>query len=114
MAKRKDSRKKSRHALNGETLRTAVTLAIKEKIFAHLRFHGNTSWGVIDLILLTVIWVWSGNTTLTGAFAEAQRWSMQVLGRAAVGTFQGLLKALVTWTGTLLPLIRKVLDQPDD
>jgi hypothetical protein len=93
MGKRKDSRKQSRYPVNGETLRAAVAWAMDAKIFAHLQFHGNTTWQAFDLVLLSVVWVWSGDATLTGAFADAHRWSMQVLGRAAVGTFQGLLSS---------------------
>ena len=109
MAKRKDSRKKPRHPVNGATLQAAVAWAIDAKIFAHLKVHGNTTWQFVDLILLAIVWVWSGDGRLTGAFAEAHRWSLQVLGRAAVGTFQGLLKALVTWTATVLPLVGQCL-----
>jgi hypothetical protein len=109
MAKRKDSRKrvpqKSEACLNGETLRAAVAWAVDRRIFAPLKVHGNTTWHVVDLILLTVVWVWSNDSTLTGAFVEAQRWSLDVLGRAAVATYQGLLKALVTWTASWLPLL---------
>jgi hypothetical protein len=111
MEKRTDSRKftgersKRKRPVNGEILRDAVAWAIDRRIFAHLKFHGNTSWQVVDLIVLAVVWVWSGDHRLTGAFAEACRWSMQVMGRAAVATFQGLLKALVTWTAQLLPLL---------
>lgn len=89
-AKRKDSRtatpKKPRRPLNGETLRAAVAWAIDQRIFASLRVHGNTTWQAVDLILLTIVWVWSGDATLTGAFAEARRWSLDVLGTAAVTT----------------------------
>ena len=109
MAKRKDSRKrvkpKTERPLNGETVRAAVSWAVDRQIFAHLKVHGNTAWQVVDLILLTVVWVWSNDATLTGAFLEAHRWSIDVLGRAAVGTYQGLLKALVTWTASWLPLL---------
>jgi Transposase DDE domain len=117
MAKRTDSRnfaRKKRNrklSINGKTLRDAVVWAIDRRILAHLKFHGNTSWQVADLIVLAVVWVWSGDTRLTGAFVEAHHWSMQVLGRAAVTTFQGLLKALVTWTAKLLPLIWERLHQ---
>jgi Transposase DDE domain len=106
MGKRRDSRKKGTEAelpVNGEALRAAVAWAVDQRIFAHLKVHGNTAWQVLDLILLTVVWVWSNATTLTGAFAEARRWSFDVLGSTAVGTYQGLLKALVTWTGSWLP-----------
>ena len=109
MVKRKDSRKsakkKRQRPLNGHTLRDAVSWAVDRKIFADLKIHGNTGWQVGDLILLAVIWVWSNDTTLTGAFVEAQRWSMDVLGRAAVHTYQGFIKALVHWTASWLPLL---------
>lgn len=110
MAKRKDSRtdtaaRKQKHPLNGETLRAAVAWAIDGRIFDDCAMHGNTKWRAADLIVLAVMWVWSGDATLTGAFGEAQRWSLQVLGRSAVGTYQGMIKALVTWTGEMLPRI---------
>jgi hypothetical protein len=109
MAKRTDSRKSgkrnSKQPINGETLRAAVAWAVDRQMFAHLPLHGNTQWQIVDLILLTVVWVWSNDLTLTGAFAEAQRWSLDVLGRVAVGTFQGLLKALVRWTASWLPVL---------
>lgn len=107
MAKRKDSRRghKKVTPINGETLRAAVVWAVDKKIFAQLKLHGNTAWKALDLILLTVVWVWSNDTKLTGAFTEAHRWSMDVLGRAALASYQGLLDALVTWTSTWLPLL---------
>jgi hypothetical protein len=111
MAKRTDSRKaacekdKRKLAVNGETLRVAVTWAVDAKIFTDLRFHGNTTWQVLDLVVLAVVWVWSDSPQLTGAFAEAHHWSIQVLGRAALTSYQGLLRALVTWTAKLLPLL---------
>src|SRR4051794_19015999 len=114
MAMRTDSRKttrRSKHAVNGETLRAAVVWSVDGQIFAHFKVHGNTAWQAIDLILLTVVWVWSNEATLTGAFAEAQRWSMDVLGRAAVDSYQGLIKALVTWTTSWLPLLWAHLHQ---
>lgn len=105
MAKRKDSHAQRRGAVNGETLRAAVAWAIDEKVCADLPLHGNTSWQASDLVLLALVWVWSDAATLTGAFAQAQTWCLQVLGRVAVGTFQGLLKALTIWTATLRPLL---------
>jgi Transposase DDE domain len=109
MAKRTDSRKrtkrKAERALNGETLRAAVAWAIDRQIFTHLKLHGNTTWQIVDLILLTIVWVWSNDSTLTGAFVEAKRWSLDVLGRVTIGTYQGLLKALGTWTTSWLPLL---------
>jgi Transposase DDE domain len=114
MVKRKDSQKtvkKTQRPINGETLREAVAWAVDRQIFAHLKVHGNTSWQIVDLILLTVVWMWSNHTCLTGAFVEARRWSIDVLGIAAVGTYQGLLKALVRWTAPWLPLLWSHLHQ---
>jgi hypothetical protein len=105
MAKRKDARKKIQQPMNGEALRAAVAWILDTKIFTNLRLHGNTSWLIDDLILLAVVWVWSDDSTLTKAFVEARHWMLQVVGRVAVDSYQGLLKALVTWTATLLPLI---------
>src|SRR5262249_29590849 len=48
---------------------------------------------------------WSNDATLTGAFTEARRWSIDVLGHAAMRSYQGLLSALLTWTSSLLPLL---------
>lgn len=114
MVKRKEARKtakKAKRPINGDTLRAAVAWAVDRRIFAELKLHGNTGWQIAELILLTVIWVWSNDSALTGAFVEAHRWSMDVLGRAAVHTYQGLLKALVTWTSSWLPLLWDQLHQ---
>jgi hypothetical protein len=103
MSKRKDAG--NRQQVNGETLRAAVGWIVDEGIFQHLKLHGNTKWLVTDLVVLAVFWVWSDHACLTGAFAEAHHWSMKMFGRSAVGSYQGLTGALVTWTGRLLPLL---------
>lgn len=95
----------SRQQVNGETLRTAVGWIVEKGIFKDLRIHGNTKWVFADLVVLAVLWVWSDHPCLTGAFAEAHRWSIKMLGRAAVGSYQGLTGALVTWTGRVLPVM---------
>jgi hypothetical protein len=90
-------------ALNGETLLAAVRWVVDERIFDRLTFHGNTSWKPFELVVLAVVWTWSGSRTLTGAFDEAHRWSRNVLSRAAVSTYQGLMGALVGSTARILP-----------
>lgn len=97
--------------LNGETLRAAVAWAIDREIFSGFKVHGNTVWRMAELVTLTVIWVWSDRKTLTGAFQEANRWTIDLLGRSILGTFQGMMGALTTWTARLLPLIRARLHQ---
>lgn len=99
------SREPSQRPVNGNTLRTAVTWIVNERSFQNLSWHGNTKWIVSDLIILAVLWVWSDSPTLTGAFAEARGWSLKMLGRVAIGSYQGLTGALMTATATLLPLL---------
>jgi len=106
MSKRKDSRPRpSARALNGETLLAAVRWIADAGIFDELKLHGNTGWKPVDLVILTVVWAWSDASALTGAFHEAHRWSLAVLSRAAIGTYQGLMGALVAWTERILPLL---------
>ena len=113
MAKRKDSRQGEKSEqepqLNGEMLKAAVSWIVDARVFNDLRKHGNTSWAAADLIVLAVLWVWSDKKTLSGAFDEAHHWSVKVLGDAAVSSYQGMIKALVTWTQTLLPLLSSQL-----
>jgi hypothetical protein len=106
MRKRKDSPAPGRtRELNGETLLAAVRWIVDAGIFDELKFHGNTGWKPVDLVILTVVWAWSESSTLTGAFQEAHRWSLKVLSRVALNTYQGLMGALVTWTEQILPLL---------
>lgn len=97
--------------LNGETLQAAVSWAIDREIFSGLKIHGNTVWQMAELVALAVIWVWSDQETLTGAFQEANRWTIDLLGRSVLGTFQGRMGALTTWTARVLPLIRARLHE---
>jgi hypothetical protein len=92
--------------LNGETLRAAVLRAVGRDLFAGLKRQGNTARAATDLVVRTVLWVWSDQKTLTGAFREVNRWTIDVLGRSVLGTDQRLLGALTTWTPRLLPIPR--------
>jgi hypothetical protein len=111
--RKKINRKKSAKTqlVNGRSLRAALAWAVDGKLFSALPFHGNTSWQITELILLAVLWVWSDNATLTGAFAEADRWVLGVLTRSVLGTYQGFMNALVRWTQPSLALLRSRLHQ---
>ena len=91
--------------INGETLGAAVTWILKGVSFPNLKLHGNTGWLVCDLIILAVLWVWSEDKTLTGAFTKAHGLSVKLLGHAAVSIYQGLTGALITHTAALLPVL---------
>jgi hypothetical protein len=107
MAHSTDPAARRPRSLQAATLLDALRWAITDDLFDSVARHGNVAWQAVDLAFLTLVWVFSDDKALTGAFAEARRWSMQVLGRAAVGTFQGLLKALTGYTDALLPLLRQ-------
>ncbi len=70
-----------------------------------MRTHGNTNWIAKELVMLAVLWVWSEKSQLTAAFGEATVWSQRLIGRAAVGSYQALTNALVTYGGQLVPLL---------
>jgi hypothetical protein len=88
-----------------DRLRKALNWVIDEKMFAKLARHGNTSWTASQLLFLTVLWVWSDKSTLTGAFEEAMHLSRTMLGQVALTTYQGLSGALISWSDRLLPCL---------
>ena len=104
MAKRKDSpttANKKAERFNGETLRAAVTWAVDVQIFAPLKRHGNTTWQVVDLILLAVAWVLSNGLTAS-PFGYSFHLAVTV---PIVGT--GIIWALAMGVvGGLLPALR--------
>lgn len=69
-------------------------------------FHGNTKWNPWNLVVLALLWAWSAQKYVTDAFEDASNQSRQLLGSVAVTTYQGLLKALVSWTPNLLGAVQ--------
>lgn len=88
-----------------ELLRRSLAWVVSEDIFKHLARHGNTSWLASRLVVLAVLWVWSDQSTLTGAFVDAKQLSMTMYGQVALSSFQGFIAALTTWSPQLLPLL---------
>lgn len=120
MSARKHSRKQARiHAIKpstssvnyGELLRRAIHWIVDERIFAKLPKHGNTSWNFSRLIALAVLWVWSDQSKLTDAFADARNLSMNIFGEVALRSYQGMTEALVNWSGRLIPMLWQHLHQ---
>jgi len=81
-----------------------------ERIFPTIPFHGNTKWTPTGLVWLALCWAWSEARHLTDAFAEAFGVAHR-MGGCTLSTYQGFMGALVRWTGTLLPLLRDVVQQ---
>lgn len=84
-------------------LRQALEWFARGDSFTDLRLHGNVGWAATQLIVLAVLWVWSDQGTLTGAFVHAQQLAETIFGKAAVGSYQGLTAALRSYGSQLLP-----------
>ena len=84
-------------------LRRAIQWVIDEKTFADVRRHGNISWQSSHLVLLAVLTAWSDGEQMTAAFEKAAKLSQRLFGVLAVRTFQGLMRALVTYGPQLIP-----------
>ena len=68
--------------INADLLHRALSWAICDKILDGVQRHGNTRWKAGSLVILAVLWVWSDDTTLTGAFAQARTVSLRMLARS--------------------------------
>ncbi|MCL4205696.1 MAG: transposase [Pirellulaceae bacterium] len=95
----------SKDSTQSSLLRRALEWILDDQMFADFRAHGNTKWMPRYLVALAVLTAWSDKPRLTDAFDKAKRLSLHMFGQVAVGTFQGMMRALATCTGSLLPLL---------
>jgi hypothetical protein len=72
-------------------------------MFADLPLHGNVSWIPHQLVTLAVLFAWSDAPKMTQCFGKAARLSQKLFGVLAVKTFQGMVRALVTYGPELIP-----------
>lgn len=79
-------------------------------IFADLGLHGNTNWTPAALVWLALCWGWAESKNVTDAF-EAALNQCRLMGVTPLGTYQGFMNALVTWTDRLLGLLWAILHQ---
>lgn len=110
-SKKRPSCRRSNSNDNAKQIRDAMNWLVTNKTFENLTFHGNTSWNPVDLIVLAQLWIWSASPKLTEAFEDARCQSLQLLGRSALSTYQGLAGALGTWTATFMPLLQARLHE---
>ena len=104
MARQSKSRR-VQEAVHLDFLREAMEWVVNDSVFADLKTHGNTNWTGKGLVMLAVLWVWSEKSQLTGAFKEAAVWARRLFGSVAVGSYQAMTNALVTYGGQLVPLL---------
>src|ERR1700737_4382933 len=82
-------------------LRRALDWSLKDCSFTDLRLHGNVGWQAIHLVALGVLWSWSDQATLTGAFEHARQLANEMFGLVPVTSYQGLTGAMRTYTEQL-------------
>jgi hypothetical protein len=106
-AKSRSSRKSQPAAqlCNVDLLQRALTWIVGRGIFDHLPQHGNASWRPGQLIVLAILWVWSDHSQLTAGYLEARQAALRFHVDLTLYTYQGFIRALVTWTERLRPLL---------
>lgn len=80
-------------------------------IFANMRMHGNTNWVPKCLVCLALCWAWSESRCLTDGYAEAVVCCRSMFTSFVLGTYQGFMGALTTWTATLMKILWPLLHQ---
>lgn len=92
-------------SIEADRLQRALDWCLTETIFDDLKLHGNAKWEAKFLIILAVLTAWGDQSRLTDSFAEAAKLSMNLYSVVAIHTYQGMMRALVTYAGQLLPIV---------
>jgi len=103
--KTESKRSESKGNRQSDLLRQAINWVLNDKMFANLQIHGNTKWTPKYLLALAALAAWSDGQRMTDAFDKAKKLSQIMFGQLAIHTFQGMMRALVTCTAQLLPLV---------
>lgn len=106
---KKSSSKPNQHAASsvdqGALLKRALTWIVQPNTFANMSLHGNVSWIPHQLVTLAVLFAWSDAPKMTECYEKAAKLSRKLFGFLAVETFQGMMRALVTYGPELIPLL---------
>lgn len=104
-ARKKRSQRKNTVVDQGALLKRAVKWIVTKDSFAKMRLHGNTKWVPQNLVVLAVLFAWSDSQRMTDGFNKAAKLSQKLFGVLAVETFQGMVRALVTYRARLIPCL---------
>ncbi len=88
-----------------DRLKRAIDWCLNDSSFNDMKVHGNAKWTAKYLIILAVLTAWGTEPRMTDCFAEASRLSIKLYGTIAIQTYQGMMRALATYTGQLLPIV---------
>ena len=89
----------------GALLKRALRWIVAPDTFANMRRHGNVNWNPHHLVTLAVLFAWSDAPKMTRCFEKAAKLSQNLFGVLAVETFQGMVRALVTYGSQLIPCL---------
>jgi hypothetical protein len=105
--KRQTTKKRSSKAAATEAdrLGRAINWCLNDSMFADLNVHGNANWSAKFLIALAVLTAWGEHRRMTDSFNEATTLSRRLFGIVTINTYQGMMRALVKYTGQLLPVV---------
>jgi len=106
-SRKRKARQKKREANEVQNqVQNALKWLVEERIFIGISLHGNTSWQCVSLVCLVLLWVWSTTPQLTEAFIDARCKAGKLLVPITITTYQGLMKALVSATPKLMPVLQ--------
>ncbi len=111
MCSRKNSPLKNRSQRNNAVveqsalLKRAVKWIVTKNSFANVRLHGNTKWVPQNLVMLAVLFAWSDSQRMTDSFDKATKLLQKLFDVLAIATFQGMVRALVTYGPQLIPCL---------
>jgi hypothetical protein len=111
-AKSDGTKRRAAPPSQGELLRNAINWVFDDDaMFDNLDQHGNTNWTPKYLVILAVLTCCSDAQQLTSASKKAAKLSDRFYRCVAVGTFQGMMRALATYLPKLLPMVWARLHQ---
>jgi hypothetical protein len=112
----KDSSKRSsartvQQLQNTDLLKRSLDWIVRPNIFDNLPLHGNTNWLTAHLVTLAILWVWSDQASLTAAFDDARQTAQTFYESLTLASYQGFIRAMVTWNDSLRSLLWSRLQQ---
>ncbi len=101
----KNSHATCQNTTHAECIKRAVQWCLDDTIFTNLTLHGNVRWMPRMLIALAILTAWGSQAQLTESFREASKLSMKFFATVAISSYQGMMRALVSYSDQLLPQV---------
>lgn len=97
--------------LFGEQLCDAIRWLVSPEAFNEIDFRKDCTWTPWLLVAAAMLWVWSGEPTLTERFETARSIAQESLGVQCqlAGSYQAWMKMLVRWTSPLQSVLLAAL-----